>query len=177
MKDNIKISTATENDFDPIVELVNSAYRGEGSKKGWTTEADLIEGALRTDIPALKQMLQAPGAVMLTCKDAGKILGCVYLKKEEEGLYLGMLSVSPHIQGSGTGKKLLFAAEAYAKEIAAKYIAMTVIDVRHELIAWYERHGYARTGETKPFPADEKFGRPKQPLQFIILKKEISASG
>ncbi len=175
MKEDLIITTFIEQNADEVVALVNSAYRGEGSKKGWTTEADLIEGTLRIDKDSLYKMLDRPGSVVLTCKDADTVVGCVYLKKDDEGLYLGMLSVSPSMQGSGTGKKLLQAAEEHAIETGAKYIVMSVIDLRHELIAWYERHGYKRTGETKPFPADDKFGKPRLPMCFVILKKMINA--
>jgi hypothetical protein len=50
---------------------------------------------------------------------------------------------------------------------------MTVISVRTELIAWYERQGWSDTGKRKPFPENEPFGSPKQPLEFIILKKKV----
>lgn len=168
--------TSLENvDSEALVELVNSAYRGEGSKKGWTTEADIIDGNLRIDQQAIHDMLQKPGAVILTCKADNDLYGCVYLNEDGKGLYLGMLSVSPDAQGSGIGKKLLQAAEQHAAKFDYTYIRMTVIDIRHELIAWYERHGYKRTGERKPFPDDEKFGKPTRPIEFIVLEKMISA--
>ncbi|MEP7164443.1 MAG: GNAT family N-acetyltransferase [Ferruginibacter sp.] len=169
----LKIATLQADDMLGLVDLVNSAYRGEDSKKGWTSEADLIEGSLRTDLPALIKILQKPGAAILTCSDDKTLLGCVYLQQEGTGLYLGMLSVSPAAQGMGIGKKLLTASEKHARNLDCNNIFMTVIDVRHELIAWYERHGYTRTGQTKPFDAEESFGVPKQPLQFIVLKKAI----
>jgi ribosomal protein S18 acetylase RimI-like enzyme len=168
------ILAATIQDISVLVPLINSAYRGEASKKGWTTEADLLQGELRTDIPSLTNLLKNPDAVMLKYLTAeGTITGCVYLEKMQRGLYLGMLTVSPLQQASGIGKQLLAAAEEYAKEKKCLGIFMNVISVREELISWYERHGYYKTGETKPLPADNRFGTPTQPLQFIIMEKMV----
>lgn len=153
--------------------LVNSAYRGETSRKGWTTEADLLDG-IRTDPEALEDMMEQPGAVILKCVDnEGALQGCVFLKKTEAQLYLGMLTVSPGLQGSGIGKTLLEASEQYAREQGCHKIVMTVISVRQELIAWYERKGYRTTGEKSPFPKDPRFGIPKQELEFVVMEKEV----
>jgi len=168
------VSPASIEDVPVLVALINSAYRGEVSKKGWTTEAYLLGGELRTDAPALTAMINNPEAVVLKYTSAqGIITGAVYLEKQERGLYLGMLSVSPLQQAGGIGKQLLSAAELYAKENDCPCIFMNVISLRHELIAWYERHGYQRTGETKPLPANTRFGIPLQPLQFAIMFKNI----
>jgi ribosomal protein S18 acetylase RimI-like enzyme len=173
MSQNFAITKASSADVPRLSVLVNSAYRGEGSKKGWTTEADLL-GGQRTDENGLQKMIDHPAAAILKYTDAQEqIVGCVYLEKKPAGLYLGMLTVSPELQGAGIGKHLLAAAEAYAKETGCSAIIMTVISVRAELIAWYERHGYQRTGETQPFPADPAFGLPKQSLEFIVLQKPI----
>lgn len=155
--------------------LVNSAYRGEFSKKGWTTEADLL-GGLRTDEGALKEMMNDLNSVILKCiSDEGTIIGCVYLQKQKEKLYLGMLTVSPLFQNNGTGKELLKAAEQYAIEKECNSIVMTVISIRHELIEWYERHGYKQTGEKRPFhPDTAKFGSPKMHLEFMVLEKKLN---
>lgn len=177
MAKSFTIEPLREENTTAVISLVNSAYRGEASKKGWTTEADIIDGSERIDLEAVNMMLQLPGAVILTCYTGNELLGCVYLKREATGLYLGMLSVSPASQGMGIGKKLLEAAEDHAKAFEYEYIVMTVIDIRYELIAWYERHGYVKNGETKPFPEDEKFGRPNQPIEFVVLKKMINEQG
>jgi len=169
----ITIDTAQKQDIPALNKLINSAYRGEAAKKGWTTEADLLDG-VRTDEDALKVLLETPGAVMLTARNDGKdITGCVYLEKQPDSFYLGMLTVSPLLQAAGIGKQLLYAAEDYVRQQGYHSINMSVISVRHELIAWYQRHGYAVTGETKPFPANPAFGIPRQPLEFIIMKKSV----
>jgi ribosomal protein S18 acetylase RimI-like enzyme len=169
----MNISTANFEDVPEIVKLVNSAYRGDSSKKGWTTEADLLDG-IRTDEESLKEMMEKPGAIFLKCKDNDeRIIGSVYLQKQQQKLYLGMLTVEPGLQAKGIGKQLLNASENYAKDQGCLAVMMTVISVRHELIKWYERHGYEDTGKTEPFPASEKFGIPKQKLEFIVMEKVL----
>lgn len=170
----MNISIAGESDIPPLMSLVNGAYRGEGSKKGWTTEADLLDGE-RTNEQALAAAINTAGAVILVNRDdAGIINACVYLQKQGNQLYLGMLSVSPLLQAKGIGGRLLRAAEDYAKKEHCYIISMTVISVRHELIAWYQKHGYITTGATKPFPADAAFGVPKLQLEFLVMEKVIA---
>jgi ribosomal protein S18 acetylase RimI-like enzyme len=166
---------ARKKDMPALVTLINSAYRGEASKKGWTTEADLLEGEFRIDLPSLTELSNNEMAVILKyVSEADEIAGCVYLHKQERGLYLGMLTVSPELQGAGIGKQLLAAADRYARENNCSSIFMNVISVRQELIAWYERHGYRQTDERKPFPSDHQFGIPTQDLEFTIMEKTLS---
>ncbi|WP_460940128.1 GNAT family N-acetyltransferase [Spirosoma humi] len=164
------ISTATEQDIPALVSLVNSAYRGDSSRKGWTTEADLL-GGTRTSEESLREVFQTPNAQILKYEDMGTLLGCVYLEIKGNDLYLGMLTVSPDAQAQGIGKQLLNAAEQLAIDRKCRAVTMTVITVRHELIAWYERRGYQPTGSRQPFPDDPKFGIKKQPLEFMVMEK------
>jgi ribosomal protein S18 acetylase RimI-like enzyme len=169
------IIPATPTDIPALVPLVNAAYRGQGddSPKGWTSESHLISGA-RTNAEDITELLQAPHSVMLKyVADNGTLLGCVHLQQQEDKLYLGMLSVLPAHQGEGVGKHLLSAATDYAKEKNCTRIHITVISARPELINWYERHGFQRTGETQPFHHGEKFGIQKQPLELVVLEKSI----
>lgn len=170
---NPNISIATKEDVAALTLLVNSAYRGNSSKKGWTTEADLL-GGQRTNEKILREMMEEPDAVILKYTSSeGTIQACVYLKNKGGKLYLGMLTVSPESQAKGIGKQLLAAAEMYAGKVHCTVIQMTVISVRSELIAWYERHGYRNTGQTEPFPTDPEFGLPKQQLEFIVMEKQL----
>lgn len=169
---DLTIRPATLDDTQALEKLVNSAYRGESSKAGWTTEADLLDGQ-RTDAEELAKLINTPGNTILLALDNGHILGCVYLQNKGETMYLGMLTVQPQLQARGIGKQLLKAGEAYAKEQGCTRVEMTVISVRHELIAWYNKHGYLFTGDTRPFPADSKFGVAKQPLEFNVYRKNI----
>lgn len=161
-------------DIKGIVCLLNSAYRGEDSKKGWTTEASLISGTVRATEEMIGDLINQPGCVFLKhSNELGGITGCVNLQQHGYKMYLGMFSVSPSLQGKGTGKLLLKAAEEYAKQRACVAIYMSVISIRTELVNWYIRHGYLPTGETKPFPEDDRLGTPTRPLEFIILEKQL----
>ena len=167
------ILVATIEDAPVLSNLVNSAYRGETSRQGWTTEADLLEGT-RTDFHAIEELIEAPGTTILKYVENGTILGCVELEKRAHQLYLGMLTVQPDLQGKGIGKELLKAAEEEARKLNCHRIFMTVISVRHELIAWYLRHGYRDAGERKPFEVpDPRWGIPKEQLEFSVLIKDI----
>jgi ribosomal protein S18 acetylase RimI-like enzyme len=169
----LQITPAATADVPALVTLVNSAYRSDESRKGWTTEAHLLDG-IRTDSDSLQEMMQAPGATILKCHDAtGQLLGCVYLKKQGDKVYLGMLTVAPGLQTQGIGKYMLGAAENYAHQQQCRAITITVISVRHELIAWYERRGYHLTGATEPFPNSPRFGIPKQELTFVVMEKPL----
>ena len=169
----MKISKALVQDIPHLVKLINSAYRGVSSKKGWTTEADMVSGDLRTNEANMKDLMQRPGVVFLKCcNDEQVIEGSVFLQKKDGKLYLGMLSVSPTLQTKGIGKKLMAAAEKYAREQDCTSVFMRVISIREELIAWYERQGYHKTGEVQPFE-NGLFGIAQQPLEFVVLQKEL----
>lgn len=170
------LSRASLADVPSLNALINSAYRGESSRQGWTTEADLLDG-LRSDEPLISDALNDPDTTFLKYMEDGELLGCVRLDKHGNKLYLGMLTVSPRMQGKGIGKALLAAAEEEALHQGCTAIYMTVISIRTELIAWYERHGYLRTGERKPFiTEDTRFGMAKVPLEFDVLEKAIAKS-
>jgi ribosomal protein S18 acetylase RimI-like enzyme len=167
------ITPASVGDAAAINKLVNSAYRGDESKKGWTTEADMLDGT-RIDEAGLHDLINRPGTTVLKYEEDNELLGCVELRNEGNKLYLGMLSVKPDTQGKGIGKKLLQAAEDYSKKIKCPVITMTVIDGRQELIDWYVRHGYSLTGERKPFIVpDVRWGIPKKELEFVVLEKVL----
>lgn len=167
---------ATEADVGALHALVTSAYRGDAARLGWTHEADLLDGQ-RTDVEALSEIIADPSKVILMAHHGGVLIGCVMLSRQDDGsAYLGMLSVDPVRQASGLGRLLLAAAEAEAAErYGADRIEMTVIRQRPELIAWYERRGYALTGATADFPMDdERFGLPKRrDLEFVVLSKTL----
>ena len=149
------ITIATIEDVTSLNNLINSAYRGESSKKGWTTEANLLEG-LRTTEQELKEIIVNPTNTILKFTDNTAIIG------------------SPELQNSGVGKKLLQQAEIHAKKIGLPKIVMTVISVREELIAWYKRNGYMDTGAREPFPvSDVHIPISDKPLEFIVLEKRI----
>jgi ribosomal protein S18 acetylase RimI-like enzyme len=167
------IYISDEKDIPAIVALLNMSYRGEQSRKGWTTEADLIAGEVRTNPENLGDVMREPGSVILKYQEDGKIFSCVNLKKHADRLYLGMFSVDPELQGGGIGKKMLQAAEEHAVQVGCQAIYMYVISVRQELIDWYKRKGYRETGELIPFKEDGLTGTHKRPLEFMVLEKKL----
>jgi ribosomal protein S18 acetylase RimI-like enzyme len=165
------IAKATLEDIPALNKLVNSAYRGDSSRKGWTTEADLLDGT-RTDEGAIKAFFSEQGSTILKFVESEKIIGCVRLLKHGTQLYLGMFAVDPTVQNAGIGKKILLAAEDEARKQNCKSIDMTVISERKELIDWYKRNGYIEVGERKPMVFDNPSGGiPKRDLYFITLEK------
>ncbi|MFG4001925.1 GNAT family N-acetyltransferase [Flavobacterium aquidurense] len=167
------ITKATLQDIPSLNLLINSAYRGETSKKGWTTEAHLLEGK-RTTEEELKAIILDPKNTFLKFTENDKIIGSVLLVEKEHQLYVGMLTVSPELQNSGIGKQLLAEAENHAATLGLSTLSMTVVSVRAELIAWYKRHGYEDTGEREPFPSSNiHINISDQPLEFIYLEKRI----
>jgi ribosomal protein S18 acetylase RimI-like enzyme len=168
------ITKATLEDVSSLNKLINSAYRGESSKKGWTTEANILEGK-RTTEDELRAIIQDPKNTILKFTENNQIIGCVLLKEKESELYLGMLTVSPELQNSGVGKKLMQEAEVFALDLGISKIVMTVISVRAELISWYNRKGYVDTGLREPFPVSDVFSQTSnEPLEFMVLEKRIS---
>jgi len=171
----MSITPATTADISALVPLVNGAYRGEEGQTGWTSEGHLITGT-RTSAAGIEELLNNPGATILKYTDpTGTLLGCVYLQLQADRLYLGLLSVLPAQQNAGIGKQLLAAADEYARRHHCTHIQITVITARTELVAWYERHGYVRTGELQPFHAGEKFGITKQNIELAVLEKPVPA--
>lgn len=175
-KDDFTIKKAALADVPKLVSLINACYRGENSKQGWTTEADLIAGDIRTDDADVSGLMAHETSTFLKCDHPTEgTVGTVYLDKRGEKLYLGMFSVNTKLQGAGIGKRMLEAAEAHAASLGCSAIFMQVISLRKELIAWYERFGYQLTGEVKPFDAgDGRFGKPRMPLEFVIMEKKLA---
>lgn len=171
----ITFRDATNDDVADIVALVESAYRGDSSRGGWTTEADILDGR-RTDADDVCAVLERPGSRMLLAERADALVGCCQLEHRGETCYFGMFAVRPGLQGGGLGKVVMAEAERIARDDwGAETMEMTVISVREELIAFYERRGYRRTGELSPFPyGDERFGLPRREgLAFERLVKSL----
>lgn len=168
---------ATVDDVPALHALVHGAYRGDSARRGWTHEADLLDGA-RIDLATLKTIVADPAQAVLLAERDGRLLGCVQVTDKGRGLaYLGMLTVDPALQGGGLGRSLIAAAEAEARALfGAGKMEMTVIVQRAELIDWYGRRGYLPTGEVRPFPAtDPRFGVPRRDdLAFVVLARELT---
>lgn len=162
-------------DIPALVELVTSAYRGEASRRGWTTEADLLDGN-RIDPDVLRADMARERSRVLLAERDGAVLACAHIAEEDGAGYFGMFSVRPDQQGGGTGRAVLAEAERIVRDDwRLPAMRMTVIDLRGELIAWYERRGYRRTGIKKPFPyGDPRYGIPRRDdLRFEVLEKNL----
>lgn len=168
---------AEPDDVTAVTALVESAYRGESSRAGWTTEADLLDGQ-RTDVTAVTAQIADPDTTVLLAEIGDEVMACCELRRPagagSRG-YFGMFAVRPGHQGGGLGRQVLAAAEEHAREVlGVSGLEMTVIAQRPELIGWYERRGYTRTGLTRPFPhGDLRFGVPRRAdLEFVVLVKD-----
>ncbi|GAB3506850.1 GNAT family N-acetyltransferase [Pseudoxanthomonas daejeonensis] len=173
--DSLHFRAATQADIPALVDLVTSAYRGDSSRSGWTTEADMLDGQ-RIDPVVLAADIVRPRSVVLLAERAGQLLACAHVADEDGAGYFGMFSVRPDLQGSGVGKAVLAEAERIAREDwQLPAMRMSVIDIRDELIAFYQRRGYVRTGIHKPFPyGDERYGIPlRDDLRFEVLHKDL----
>lgn len=172
----ISFREATHDDVADVVALVESAYRGDSSRAGWTTEADLLHGR-RTDEALVGEIVDASEGVLLLAIHEGSTTACCQLEKRGARAYFGLFAVSPRAQGSGIGKQLIAHAESYAaRQWGSEQMEMTVLRQRADLIAFYERRGYRDTGTRSPFPyGDERFGIPQRDdLEFTLLEKELA---
>lgn len=172
---DLSFRTATVGDAQALAALIESAYRGDSSRQGWTTEADLLEGQ-RTDAAGVREVIETAGTVLLVVERGGEAVACCQLAHRGGHAYFGMFAVRPALQGAGLGKAILSRAESTARDTwGVREMQMTVISAREDLIAYYERRGYRRTGELTPFPyGDERFGEPQCPdLAFELLVKPL----
>jgi ribosomal protein S18 acetylase RimI-like enzyme len=171
----IVIEAASIDDAPKLKALIESAYRGPAARRGWNHEADILDDE-RVAPGEVEALLANPAVTMLVARDTTAIAGCVAVTRKDTVHdtalgYLGMLSVAPDLQSAGLGRRLLDAAKDHARNEGIRAMEMTVIDSRESLIAWYERRGYARTGETRPFPVLRD-----PPITFVVLEKSLAAA-
>jgi len=172
------LTSPIESDYPEIVALANLAYRGGGATESWNVEAGIIEGSRLSESQLREDLAAKPHAHLLLYRDTpdGPLLGTVWLEPQSDGIwYLGLFTIHPDLQNRQLGRTLLAAAEDFARTQGGKTIRMTVLNVRTALIAWYERRGYAKTGDTVPFPyGDDRFGTPlRDDLCFVVLERDL----
>ena len=165
---SLSITPANPTDAPALKALLEAAYRGDSARRGWNHEADILDDE-RTAPGEVEALLADPAVTILTARDDDQLIGCVAVTRKNASLaYLGMLCVAPDLQSAGLGGRLLTAAEDHARTHGIAAMEMTVIDSRDSLIAWYERRGYLRTGETRPFPVPRD-----PPVTFVVLEKPL----
>jgi ribosomal protein S18 acetylase RimI-like enzyme len=174
---DLHFRNATLADIESLVAFVTAAYRGDSSRQGWTTEADVLDGN-RIDPQVLREDIMRDRSRILLLERGGELLACAHVCEDDGAGYFGMFAVKPTLQGGGIGTRVLDEAERVVRdEWQLPVMRMTVIDLRDELIAFYQRRGYRRTGMFKPFPyGDERFGIPRRDdLRFEVLEKPLTA--
>lgn len=157
-------------DAPAVRALIESGYRGDSARQGWSHEADLLGGD-RTTIEEVAAMIAAPEKRVLLAERDGTLVGTVTITDLGNArAYMGLLCVSPTLQAGGLGRALVREVEALAaSEFGARVMELIVVDARTELIAWYERRGYTRTGELRPFPLPMDV-----PFQMVVLERLIA---
>ncbi|MGV3771057.1 MAG: GNAT family N-acetyltransferase [Sphingobium phenoxybenzoativorans] len=165
--DHPEARPATAADLPEVHALIESAYRGDTAKAGWTHEADLLEGP-RTSLEALEAILGNPDELLLLFRDGSAIIGCVHLTRlSATSAYFGLLTVQPGRQSGGLGKHIIATAEREAmRRFGARTMELSVVSQRPELIAYYTRRGYIETGDMKPFPI------PLDPPFFLAVMRK-----
>lgn len=164
---------ATVDDTPILTSLLNRSYRGDSSRAGWTTEADLLSGQ-RIDKTGLLQLLNDPDSLILIARSEESILATIHAHREAGSVHFGLFAVEPTLQGSGIGKTLLTYAESEAvKRWGVHTSIMEVITHRSELIAYYERRGYVRTGEVIAFPESDLWDKKVGSLELAVLTKSL----
>jgi len=167
---------AQKTEIIALCALINSVYRGEAAKGGWTTEADLLEGQ-RCDVAMLEELAGRPDSYFLVATKENQMIACCHLQlTEAEVAECGMLSVAPPWQNQGVANALLHTAEEYARGTwQVQRMRLWVIKQRPELTAYYQRRGYQFTGATLPFPDDSRYGIPKVAgLCLLAMEKALT---
>jgi ribosomal protein S18 acetylase RimI-like enzyme len=172
---------ALVSDIPVLCALVNAAYRGETSRAGWTTEADLLTG-VRTSERTIQALMAREDACILIGEEAGGVMAASICLERHPGLadtvQFGMIAVTPLLQNRGYGKTMILAAEKLAmSQWGAQSAQMMVISLREELIAFYQRLDYQPTGEILPFPHQPDMWQAQvDNMQLITLRKALSSA-
>jgi ribosomal protein S18 acetylase RimI-like enzyme len=171
---SLSFRCAERRDIPALLGVIHAAYRESGEGAGWTTEAHLLAGP-RIQRAELEALLASPGSRILVAEAAYAVIGCCHVAGREDGeAELGLLAVRPDLQSRGVGGALVAEAERLAARVwGVRQIAMRVIIQRDDIIAWYERLGYRRTGERVPFPYRPRAGARREDLEFVVLRKAL----
>lgn len=173
----ISIRPAVPADLPVLHALIERAYRGATARAGWTHEADLLRGPRTTQADLAAIIADPASAMLIAVEDSsagaigGAIIACVQVSDKGGIGYLGQLAVEPARQTGGLGRTMITAAEDRARNLGAARMEMTVIGDRTELIAYYQRRGYAATGEIRPFPWEMPASG--MPLHLVVMERAL----
>ena len=160
-------------DVPQVAALIERAYRGPEAAKGWTNESALLTGP-RSSLAEVEELVRDPASRFVTAFSDSGLVGSALIQKHGEGAYFGMFAIEPAAQGSGLGKAVMARCEAVARELwGAKFMELTVISLREQLIGWYERRGFLRTGEREPFPFATATGALRTDFDLVVLRKPL----
>lgn len=169
---SLSLRLADASDASAITALIESAYRGDESRRGWTTEAELFRDG-RTTVAEIGSFIADPDTRFVLAFAGSDQVGCAMIRKERGEGYFGLFAVRPNLQRAGAGKQILAFAEDTARKLwDCRVMHMTVINIREELVAFYERRGYRQTA-TKPFPFDKEPNARRTDFHFVVLSKEL----
>jgi ribosomal protein S18 acetylase RimI-like enzyme len=170
---DLRFSYATPADVPRLATLIELAYRGSDAATGWTNETDILEGP-RSSPEEVERLVRDPDSRFVLAHDGDRLIGSALLKQQGEGAYFGMFAIDPRLQQQGLGKSVISRCEAAARELwNAKYLELTVISLRDELIGWYQRRGFRLTGERHPFPFDVATGALRTDFDLVVLQKPL----
>ncbi|RYE10358.1 MAG: GNAT family N-acetyltransferase [Hyphomicrobiales bacterium] len=168
-----RFAFATPADVPALALLIERAYRGPEAAKGWTNEAEILTGP-RSSPEEIAGLIADPEARFLVALDGDRPVACALLKRHGTGAYFGMFAIDPAVQGGGLGKLMMTRADAAVRELwNANYLRLSVISLRDQLIAWYERRGFVQTGQHEPFPFDSSPGALRTDFHLTVLQKAL----
>lgn len=170
-------------DAPAIVGLIERAYRGPEAAGKWTSEAELLKGP-RTNHDEITALIDREDSRFILAEQDGKLAGCCLVQgvsrdpdpaHTANAAYFGMFAIEPNAHGGGHGKIVIAEAERRVADLwGANQMVMTVINLRHELISWYERRGYRQTGATLPFPFSETSGEVHRNFHLVEMRKDLA---
>lgn len=148
--------SAKVSDVPALLQLVEDAYRGGKATVAWKNEHDRVTGPRTSKNELSRYITSTESSILVLESGNGTFAGCVCVEKQGADAHIGLLAVNPSFQNQGVGRRLLEDAESYGQaQFGCTSGVMWVLSGRDELLEFYRRRGYEKTGETVPFPAEE----------------------
>ena len=146
-----------------IARVINEAYQVEAFfKVGDRTNPREIAGFLQAE------------TFLVAVDDEDSVVGAVRVSVAGRKGHFGMLAVANVFKGTGLGRRLIEAAEAFAAGRGCTSMDLEVASPRAELPDFYRKFGYELTG-TAPWP-DHALHELKHPAHFLVMSKSLAAT-